>query len=202
MDSASTLALGGKRLVAVLAMVTALFTYACQSPLDLDVDRSKLYTDGALHPMRLSLFYYFGDSAYEAIVTDTAFLNTIWIERSSTPLRITIPRLQFSLPDTIRSTTSISPFVRTFSMSSDNKPCDGVFTMCSSFNSWVSGEYYSNAGIWVPFQWMADDKGRQIRLAFYEVTGERLIKASIQILVTDPTATRYESYRALMTMEY
>ncbi len=193
---------GGKQLVAMLIMVTAVLSYACKSPVELDVDRTKAYVDGAVHPTRLSVYYYFGDSAYEAIVTDTAFLNTIWIERSTTPYRLTIPRLEFSLPDTIRPNIDQSPFVRTFCFSTDNMICDGVWNLCQSPSSWMAGEYFTVNETWSPYQWAADDQGRQIRIAFYEVEGARIIKGSTQILVSHPYDSGYESYRALLTLEY
>lgn len=203
MVSALTLARGSKSIVIFLALATTVLTFACKSPLDLDVDRTKVYTDGAVHPQRLSMFYYFGDSAYEAIVTDTAFLNTIWIERNTTPIRLTIPRLEFSLPDTITGKSDTVPFVRKFCFSTDKAICDGVFAMCVTNNSWVAGEYLTpNNAMWLPFHWPTDDKGRQIRMAFYPVDDERLIKGSFQILVADPNVNRYASNRALMTIEY
>jgi len=183
-------------------IAAAMFTYSCQSPIDLDVARRKVFTDSAVHPTRLSLYYYYGDSAYEAIVSDTAFLSTIWIERASTPFLITIPRLQFALPDTVRGTATSTPFVRSFCFSSEKKLCNGVFTMCKSTNSWLAGEYLTTLGLWIPFSWQADDLGRQIRLAYYEVEGQRLIKGNIQILVSDPSNPAYASYRAAITMEY
>ncbi len=175
---------------------------ACSSPLDLDVDRTKHYPDGGTHPTRLSLYYYFGDSAYEAIVTDTTLLHKIWIERGSTPYRITIPRLEFHLPDTIKASPQFTPFVRSFSFSSNNVLCDGQFTMCTSPFSWLSGEYLTQQGKWEPFQWSTDTGNRQIRVAYYDVPYERLVKASLQILVGDPVLPRYASFRALITLEY
>ncbi|MCX6139807.1 MAG: hypothetical protein NTX15_03095 [Candidatus Kapabacteria bacterium] len=203
MVSASTSARGNKSIVCFFVLLTAVVLYACKTPLELDVDRTKAYTDGAVHPMRLSMFYYFGDSAYEAIVTDTAFLNTIWIEKNSTPYRLTIPRLEFSLPDTIRGSSDSVPFVRKFCFATDNTMCNGVYSMCITANSWVAGEYLTpNNLLWIPFLWPTDDKGRQIRMAFYEVREEHLIKGSFQILVADPNVNRYASNRALMTIEY
>lgn len=201
MASVSTLAAGGNRLLVVAMLLGMALLHACSSPMDLDVDRTKVYTDGAVHPTRLTLYYYYGDSAYEAIVSDTSFLNTIWIERSTTPYTVTVPGLQFRLPDTVKGTPLYTPFVREFCFSSTSKACDGVFTMCQSPKSWLSGEYLAN-GKWLPFDWMADAQNRQIRLAYFEIPEERLIKGSIQINVADPNYPRYASYRVLLTMEY
>ena len=71
------------RIALMIAVGAVVLLHACSSPLDLDVDRTKNYPDGGTHPTRLSLYYYFGDSAYEAIVTDTLLLNNIWIEIGS-----------------------------------------------------------------------------------------------------------------------
>ncbi len=201
MALASTLARGSNMVVGVIALAIMVLASACSSPLDLDVDRSKTYVDGSLHPQRLQLYYYFGDSAYEAIVTDTALLNSIWIETLDSTRAVTLPRLQFSLPDTIKATAAFTPFVRTFCIAAQSKPCNGVFTMCINPNSWISGDYRSQDGQWYPFHWMSDNRNRQLRLAFYEIPGERLIKGSLQILVADPETSRYETYRALLTIE-
>lgn len=175
---------------------------ACSSPLDLDVDRTKHYPDGGTHPKRLSLYYYYGDSAYEAIVTDTTLLHKIWIERGSTPYRITVPSLEFHLPDTIKASPQFTPFVRAFAFSSTAVPCDGQFVMCTSPSTWLAGEYLTQRGTWEPFQWSTDTGNRQLRIAYYDVPSERLLKASLQILVGDPVLPRYASFRALITLEY
>ena len=182
--------------------IVVLMLQACTSPLDIDVDRTKHYPDGGTHPTRLSLYYYFGDSAYEAIVTDTTLLNNIWIERGVTPYRITIPTLEFHLPDTIKASAQFTPFVRAFAFSSTNVPCDGQFMMCTSPLSWLAGEYLNPKGAWEPFKWSTDTDNRQLRIAYYDVPTERLVKASLQILVGDPYVQRYSSFRALITLEY
>jgi hypothetical protein len=179
-----------------------LMLQACSSPLDLDVDRSKHYPDGATHPTRLSLYYYYGDSAYEAIVTDTTLLNHIWIERGVTQYRITVPTLEFHLPDTVKASAQFTPFVRSFAFSSTNVLCDGQFTMCTSPLSWIAGEFMNAQGKWEPFKWSTDTDNRQLRIAYYDVPTERLVKASLQILVGDPGVQRYSSFRALITLEY
>lgn len=190
------------RTALLIAFGAMLLLYACSSPLELDVDRTKTYPDGATHPTRLSLYFYYGDSAYEAIVTDTALLRRIWIERGSTPYKITIPALEFRLPDTVQASPQFTPFVRAFSFSSSNARCDGQFSMCTSPVTWFSGEFLTKQGAWEPFQWSADVTNRQLRIAYYDVPHERLVKASIQILVADPGSPRFASYRALITFEY
>lgn len=191
-----------RSMLLIIPFVMMLLLQSCSSPLDLDVDRTKNYPDGGTHPTRLSLYYYYGDSAYEAIVTDTTLLHKIWIERGSTPYRITIPSLEFRLPDTIQASPQFTPFVRAFAFSSTNVLCDGEFTMCTSPLSWLAGEYLNQQGTWEPFQWSTDTGNRQLRIAYYDVPYERLVKASLQILVADPAVQRYSSFRALITLEY
>jgi len=193
---------GNMRAALFIVVSSVLLLYSCSSPLDLDVDRTKHYPDGGTHPTRLSLYYYYGDSAYEAIVTDTTLLNNIWIERGSMPYRITIPTLEFHLPDTIQASPQFTPFVRAFAFSSTDVLCDGHFTMCTSPLTWLAGEYMNQQGAWEPFKWSTDTDNRQLRIAYYDVPTERLIKASLQILVGDPALPRYASYRSLITLEY
>lgn len=201
MVSASILARAGNLFLAgCFALTFAMMS--CTSPLDIDVDRTKSFSDGSVHPLRLSLFYYFGDSAYEAIVTDTSFLNSIWIEPSSGMFEVTIPNLQFNLPDSARGAVGQTPFVKSFCFSSNRKPSDGSYSSCMSANSWIAGVYLDDNDKWQTFHWPADDRGRQIRLAYYHVEGQKLVKGVIQILVLDPKRARYESYRAVISMEY
>ena len=184
------------------AVLVSMFVAACTSPLELDVDRTKAYTDGTVHPKRLSMYYHFLDSAYEAIVTDTGYLNSIWIEPDPAFWRVTIPQLIFELPKTIHPSGQMSPFVHTLCFSTDRQPTDGVYRLCVNDNSWIEGEYLDPFGAVVPFQWYADDRGRQIRIAFYHLPTENIVKASIQVAIVDPSGARYVSYRALITMEY
>ncbi len=186
----------------LLSILAILAMSSCTSPLDLDVDRDKAYADGAFHPKRLSFYYHFADSAYEAIVTDTSFLNTIWIEQTEPFFEITIPQFVFELPQTIEPTLQHTPFVSTLCFATQKRPADGLYRLCINDNSWMDGAYIDQFGITVPFHWEADDQGRQIRLAYYQLPRERLIKGSIQVALADPAGARYVTYRALITMEY
>ncbi len=186
----------------VIAVIATITVASCTSPLDLDVDRDKLYADGTVHPKRLSMYYHFLDSAYEAIVTDTSYLNTIWIEPDPSFWRVTIPQLIFELPQSIEPTFEMTPFVNTLSFGTTKVPTDGVYRPCINTESWLEGAYIDPFGLTVPFHWYADDRGRQIRLAYYHLPTENLIKASIQIAITDPSGLRYTTYRALITLEY
>ncbi|NQW29277.1 MAG: hypothetical protein HQ472_02030 [Ignavibacteria bacterium] len=185
-----------------ISLVALLTITACQSPTDLNVDRSLLYMDGGVHPTRLSFYYYFGDSAYEAIVVDTSLLNTVWIEDQSTNYAVTIPQFIFQLPDTLKSSVAHTPFVRKLCFSTYKKPCDGNYTNCMNANSWLSGEYVGVNGQLVPFAWSADNASRRLGLAFYKVDQLNLIKGAVQIVVADPNLPRFEIYRALITLEF
>lgn len=202
MASASTSARSANWAPWLVAIVTTIVMASCTSPTDLDIERTKTYMDGAVHPTRLSFYYYFGDSAYEAIVTDTALLNSVWIERGTTPWTVTIPMLQFDLPDTIRATQQNTPFPRTICFSTTQQAADGVFRSCQNNNSWISGEYFDLYGNRVDFNWMADNAGRQIRLAYQALPEEQLVKGSMQIVLADPVKPAFATYRALITMEY
>jgi len=186
----------------LLSLLAIVVMSACTSPLDLDVDRDKSYVDGAFHPKRLSFYYHFADSAYEAIVVDTSFLNTIWIEPSEPFYEITIPEFIFELPRSIEPTLQHTPFVSRFSFATQQRPADGLYRLCINTNTWMDGAYIDQYGITVPFHWYADDQGRQVRLAYYQLPAERLIKGSAQIAIADPAGARYVTYRALITMEY
>ena len=185
------------------ALFVTLTIVACTSPLDLDVDRTRTFSDGAKHPLRLTFYYYFGDSAYEAIVTDTAFLNHVWIEEGINAKQVTIPGFIFQLPRPFLPTIEYSPFVNKLCFQTEQQPADGVFRLCQNENSWLQGSYLDATGKPVPFRWMADDLWHRIRLAYYDIPEESLIKGSMQIVIIDPVLpTRIMSYRALITMEY
>lgn len=203
MASASTLVRFVNLRIVTAAILTIIAMAACTSPTDLDVDRSKTYMDGAVHPHRLSFYYYFGDSAYEAIVTDTAMLNSIWIERGTTPWQVTIPLLQFDLPDSIHASGTNTPFPTTVCFSTTKQLADGVFRSCTNPDTWVSGEYIDLYGGVVPFTWLTDNAGRQLRIGYYKVDNEDLVKASLQIVLQDPVRPgAYATYRALVTLEF
>jgi hypothetical protein len=202
MASASTLARSAKWTPWLAAIVTTIVMASCTSPTDLDIERTKTYMDGAVHPTRLSFYYYFGDSAYEAIVSDTSLLNSVWIERGTTPWTVTVPLLKFELPDSIHATQQNTPFPRTISFSTTGQLADGVFRTCTNVNSWISGEYLDLYGNRVDFNWMADNTGRQIRMAYQALPDERLVKGSMQIVLADPVKPAFATYRALVTLEY
>lgn len=184
-------------------MVLLLLTVGCQSPMDLDVDRQQWYSDDALNPKRLSLYYYFGDSAYEAIVTDTSFLNQIWLERSTKPWQITIPEFIFSLGDTIHATLGTTPLVRQFSFSTYKQNVDGFYRSCTGANSWIEGEYYDQMYVRQQFRWMTNALDKKILLAWFQPDGQQLIKGRMAIRVANPANTLdTATFNGLFTMEY
>lgn len=194
---------GNVMAVVIAVIVSASLLFSCSSPNDLDVPRVTWYSDGAVHPSRLSIYYYYGDSAYEAIVTDPSLLNSIWLEYSTSPCEITIPQLVFALPDTITATPEYTPLISSFSISTQRQPADGEFRVCSNAESWIAGDYIEQDGRKTSFKWGFDSTLRQIRVAYYMVPGENLLKGSFQFIVADPRyPARYQTYRALVTIEY
>lgn len=202
MASASTLARYASTRTHAIAVLLTIIAVACTSPMDLDVGRSKTYTDGSVHPKRLSFLYYFGDSAYEAIVSDTSLLNTIWIERGVRPYELTIPWFVFDFPDTIELTSEYSPFVTQLCFSAYRIPCDNKYRNYVNNYTWLNGNYLDPLGNAVPFKWYADNAGRQLRIAWTGIYSQRLIKGSLQVLLADPIAPRYVTYRGHLTLEY
>lgn len=191
-----------KQTLLFFVLVIGILT-SCQSPMDLDVDRKEWYSDGAIHPNRLSLYYYFGDSAFEAIVTDTSFLNTIWIERNLTPWQVTIPEFNFSLGDTIHATYGQTPLVRQFCFSTYKQRTDGFYRSCVGNNSWIEGEYYDAMYQRQTFRWMTNSGDKKILIAWFQPDGQQLIKGRMAIRLANPanpldTAT----FNGLFTLEY
>lgn len=180
-----------------------LFVGSCQSPMDLDVDRKEWYSDGALNPSRLSLYYYFGDSAFEAIVTDTSFLHQIWLERSSTPWQITIPEFNFSLGDTIHATFDYSPIVRQFSFSTTRQNVDGFYRSCVGGQSWIEGEYFDAMYQRQQFRWYTNNNDKKILLAWFQPDGQQLIKGRMVIRVANPAnSLDTATFNGLFTLEF
>lgn len=188
------------RIVALACVVLTLVS--CSSPLDLDVDRDIKNIDNIVSPSRLSMYYHFGDQGYEAIVTNEALLKSILIDKSSNPCKITIPQFLFTLSETDTATPAYTPFIRTFSFSSIAQPADGFFRNAVNKESWIAGDYIDFTSAHQEFNWMADNSGREIRIAYYTVADEKIVKGFVQFLVADPATPRYVTFRALLTMEY
>lgn len=192
------------RIIGLLVAGIGLFS-SCTSPLELDVDRSKSFMDGSKNPTRLSFFYYFGDSAYEAIVTDPTFLEKIWIEpqENSEIVNVTIPKFLFQIPETAQPSAVHNPLVKVLSFATWSHPADGLWRNCLNPDSWLQGDYIGRDGEPEEFTWMCDNNGRQVRIAYVKVRDQNVIKGSMQIIVAEPLyGQTYAVYRALITIEY
>ena len=189
--------------LAIISLVV--IAASCSSPLDLDVDRDKEFADGAINPKRISFFYYFGDDGYEAIINDTALLNTIWLIPREQFYSVTIPKFEFHLPDTLRPGFPYNPFVNSLSFSVEDRLADGFLRLCVNTDTWFKGTYEDQFGNPIQYVWPADDWSHQFRLALYQVEGLRTIKGTVQIVLEDPSfppGARWRIYNALMTIDY
>lgn len=186
----------------LLASCLVLTFVSCSSPLELDVDRDVRNIDNIVSPSRLSMYYYFGNQGYEAIVTNEALLKSILIDQSTYPCKITIPQFLFTLSATDTATPAFTPFIRTFSFSSIAEPADGFFRNAVNKDSWITGDYIDITNAHQEFNWMADNSRREIRIAYYTVADEKIVKGFIQFLLLDPATPRHVTFRALLTMEY
>ncbi len=184
------------------ALVLAMMIGSCSSPMELDVSREMWYTDGAIHPNRLTLYYYFGDSAYEAIVTDTSFLNQIWIERGHTPWQVTVPQFVFQLDTALHATWTQPTLVRAFCFSFQRYNVDALYRSCQNANSWIEGEYLDITYSRVPFRWMTNDSTKVIQIAWFKPEEQNLLKGRLQIQVLNPSHQQMATFNGLLTMEF
>jgi hypothetical protein len=155
-----------------------------------------------VHPTRLTLYYYFADSAYEAIVTDTTFLHQIWIERDREPWQVTVPYFSFQLDTTIKASINQTPLVRTFCMSFQRYSIDGLYRTCVNTNSWLEGEYIDASYLTQQFHWPANNNDKKIQIAWFHPESEKLLKGRVAIQVRNPVGPNTVTYNALMTLEY
>ncbi len=189
--------------LAVLIVLALAVLGGCESPMELDVDRTEQYMDGSVHPTRLSLYYYFGDSAYEAIVVDTSFLNTIWISKGTEPWTITIPQFNFTLSDSMQATPEHSPLVREFSFSIENQRVDGFFRSCINTNCWLAGAYLDQMKVSHDFRWYSNILDKQILLAWFRPEGQDLVKGRMAIRIINPmNPSDTVTYNGLFTVEF
>lgn len=191
-----------RALPALTIVCMTLLTAACTSPLELDVDRDIRNLDRIVSPTRLSLFYYFGDQSYEAIVINQELLNSIKIDKSTYPCKVTIPQFLFTLSDTMQATPGQSPLVRTFSFSCIAQPADGFSRNAVNKDSWMAGDFIDITGAHYEFKWMADNAGKEISIGYYTVPEVSLVKGFVRFLVIDPATLMPVTSRALLTMEY
>ncbi|MBU3742649.1 MAG: hypothetical protein FGM24_10255, partial [Candidatus Kapabacteria bacterium] len=137
----------------ISALCIVLLT-ACSSPLDLDVDRSTTFNDNIVHPKRISLLYYFGDSAYEAIYIDPAFLQSIDIDTSQNPVLLTIP--QFNTPQfACSASATFTPIVRGFGFSVTDFPCNERIVDIVNRSTFFDVEVLRLDGRRLDYQWQA-----------------------------------------------
>lgn len=66
----------------------------------------------------------------------------------------------------------------------------------------MAGDYIDVTNARQKFNWMGDNSGREIRIAYYTVADEKIVKGFVQFLLADPASPRTVSFRALLTMEY
>lgn len=184
-----------------LGAALAVLLTACSSPLDLDVDRTTMFNDDIVHPSRISLLYYFGDSAYEAIYVDPAFLQSIDIDTSTNPVLLTIPQFNTPLfPST--ATETFTPMVRAFGFSVTKFPCNERIMDVINRSTFFSVEVLHQDGRRQDYQWQADDSGRRFRLGLVASRENRLLKGRIAMNIADPERPRVLSYYGILTIEY
>lgn len=186
---------------AAAALVTTVFVVGCSSPLELDVDRSMAYNDGTVHPTRVSLLYYFGDSAYEAIYIDKSLLESMVIDTSQSPYRITIP--QFTTPMfSCTANWDYTPLVKGFGLSVDAQPCDEVVVDVVNRRTYVNVEMKHMDGRRADYLWFVDGSNKRMRVGFVSSPDNRLIKGRVVINVVDPDRPRVLNYYGVLTLEY
>jgi hypothetical protein len=200
MGSASISAVCAKA-VAVAALVTSLIIVGCSTPLDLDVDRSMVYNDGTVHPKRVSLLYYFGDSAYEAIFIDKTLMESIVIDTSSSTYRITIPQMATPM-FSCTANWDYTPLVKGFGFSVDRQECDENVIDVVNRRTYVNVEMKHVDGRRADYLWFVDGSTKRMRVGFVASPENHLIKGRLIIHVVDPDRPRVLSYYGILTVEY
>lgn len=184
-----------------IGLVAAIMLTACSSPLDLDVDRDAAFRDNILHPRRMSLFYYFGDSAYEAIYIDPALLESVEIDTTTRPYLITIPQLNTPLFSCTASET-FSPIVQGFGFTTIRQPCNERIVDIVNRSTFMNVEALHRDGSRKEYLWLVDGTNRRMRLGFVANPENRLIKGRIAISVVDPDRPRVLTYYGILTIDY
>lgn len=187
-------------IVTTVALVLTLAS--CKSPLELDVDRSMRFLSGEVPAKRASLYYYYADSSYEAIFSDTALLNTIVIDTLSEPMRVTIPQLATPRFGCLPNTTE-TPIVNAFSFSVDHMKTNDSSTTCVNTKTYFYAKHMDIFGAMQDFQWFADSVGRRLDIGFIELRKLRTVKGRIVIRVINPDdPTKVMTTNALLTLDY
>lgn len=186
----------------VTLAVLVLMLASCKSPLELDVNRSMRYLSGEVPAKRASLYYYYADSSYEAIFSDTALLNTIVIDTLSEPMRVTIPQLATPRFGCLPNTTE-TPIVNAFSFSVDHMKTNDSSMTCVNPKTYFYAKHMDRYGAMQDYQWFADATGRRLDVGFIELRNLRTIKGRIVIRVVNPDdPTKIMTTNALLTLDY
>ena len=188
-----------RTLPTILALIVVIS--ACSSPLELDVDRTLSYNDGLVQPKRMSLLYYYGDSAYEALYVDTTFLSTVLIDTTTRPYRVTIPQMNTPLFP-CRATADQTPLVRGFGFSITKHPCTEQLTAIANPYTYVSVELLDNNGRNSEQDWTIGTRGTRFYIGLLASPENRLIKGRLTIHVPDPDRPRTLTYHGVLTIEY
>lgn len=183
-------------ILALLVIVSA-----CSSPLDLDVDRTLTFDDGLVQPKRMSLLYYYGDSAYEALYVDTTFLSTVLIDTTIRPYRVTIPQMNTPIFP-CSATADHSPLIRGFGFSVSRHPCNEQLTAIANPYTYVNVELLDNNGRRSNQDWTIGTRGTQFYVGLLASPENRLIKGRLTIRVPDPDRPRTLTYHGVLTIEY
>lgn len=186
-----------------LFLVLALIAGACSSPLDLDVDRSIKYVDDVVSPHRATLFYYFADSAYEAIYADPRLLNGIRIDTSVTPARISISQIVSPRFSAVASAQH-PVMVEAFGFGLHDYPAD------ESIRDVINGSTFLNVNLLQSdnvtarsYLWFIDGISRRLRIGFIHQREKRVVKGRVVINVTDPyRSNNVATYYGLLTLDY
>ena len=204
MELVLTLVLGAKRIVGCTIVLFCIALCACQSPLDLDVDRSKRFPGPPLHPTKLSILYYHDVAdAYELVITDTNTLKQVNINAESSPVKLSFDQIIYRLPDSIPLNPRSIPFVRSFSLSATDIACDGVENDATGKNSWIMCEVLTGSESSL-YTWPTDAaSGNRIKQTFFTVPDRSVIKGTLLIYTAQQaTPLNVLVYRALVTIEY
>lgn len=183
-------------------MVTVVIVGSCSSPMELDVPRTRIYLDSLVNPTRMSLYYYYADSAWEAVYTDPLVLSKCFIDTGAAPFNVTIPALR-TPKFACMPTDYYSTVVTSFSFSSIRQACDGMSQNCIGSNAYMFAKHKGVGDSISEHLWFADMSGRQIRIGYTAVPELRLVKGRINLSVIDPLLTsRFLSFNAILTIEY
>ncbi|CAN5549721.1 hypothetical protein BH10BAC6_BH10BAC6_00160 [soil metagenome] len=175
---------------------------SCKSPLELDVDRSMRYLSGEVPAKRASLYYYYADSSYEVVFSDTALLNTIVIDTLSEPMYVTIPQIATPRFGCIPTSTE-TPIVNAFSFSINHVMTNDSSSACVNPKTYFYAQHLDKYGATQDYQWFADYTGRRLDIGFIELRKLRTIKGRIVIRVVNPeNPTKIMTTNALLTLDY